>query len=46
MTTEKQVVMKGLFRLCAGICASEVYQAASHIAVSLFLAFIILISHR
>lgn len=40
MATEKQLVMKGLFRLCAGICASEVYQAASHVQVSLFLTFI------
>lgn len=40
MTTEEQLLMKGLFRLCAGIRASEVYRAASHVAVSVFLTFV------
>lgn len=49
MTTEEQLVMKGLFRLCAGICASEVSRAAFHVAVSVFLTFVrapFMISHR
>lgn len=49
MTTGEQLVMKGLFRLCAGVRASEVYRAASHIEVSVFLTFIrapFMISHR
>ena len=39
MWAEKLSTMKNLFRLCAGVCANDTYQPASHIQVSPSLSF-------